>query len=85
MNDAATVCSKQRVYLEEGGGLTDAATVCSKQRVYLEEGGGLTDAATVCSKQRVYLEEGGVFFTAGVFKTATSLRAGRGVFIPQLF
>ena len=84
--DAATVCSKQRVYLEEGGDLTDAATVCSKQRVYLEEGGGLTDAATVCSKQRVYLEEGGVFFiAAAVFKTVTSLRAGRGVFIPQLF
>ena len=59
MTDAATVCSKQRVYLEHGGGWTDAATVCSKQRVYLEEGGGVTDAATVCSKQRVYLEEGG--------------------------
>ena len=77
---------KQRFRLEHGGGWTDAATVCSKQRVYLEEGGGLTDAATVCSKQRVYLEEGGVFFiAAAVFKTVTSLRAGRGVFIPQLF
>ena len=57
-----------------------------KQRFRLEHGGGWTDAATVCSKQRVYLEEGGVFFiAAAVFKTVTSLRAGRGVFIPQLF